>query len=129
MEHTYAAQKGGRHFKERRDVPEEDHEEYLDDALAAAARMSPTPSPAVETDAEYESDFEVDKEPVTKIEVVDVDNEDGKYDYENDSFIIDDDGANKEGDLTGSSVDVSALDRNNDPKVSQEQQLIMYLEE
>ena len=51
---------------------------------------------------------------MTRIEVEDAD--EGRYDYDNDSFIIDDDGANKEGDLTGSSPEVS---RNEDSKVSQ----------
>ena len=80
----------------------------------ARIRISGTPSPRGVTDAEYESDFEEDKEvAVTKIEIEDTD--EGRYDYDNDSFIIDDDGANKEGDLTGSSLEVS---RNEDSKVS-----------
>ena len=60
-------------------------------------RPSPVGSEAGATDAEYESDFEVDKEPITKAE------EEANHEYDNDSFIIDDDGANKDGDLTASS--------------------------
>ena len=41
-----------------------------------------------------------------------------RAEYDNDSFIIDDDGANKEGDLTDS-ADASAADKN-DSKVRQE---------
>ena len=41
-----------------------------------------------------------------------------RAEYDNDSFIIDDDGANKEGDLTDS-ADASAADKN-DSKVSKE---------
>ena len=71
-------------------------------------RKTPTPVPvktpsadvAEETDADYESDFEIDKEGPAKV-MPQTENED---EYENDSFIIDDDGRNKDGDLTGSSV-------------------------
>ena len=76
-----------------------------------------------ETDADYESDFEIDKEGVTKV-VIEAEEREGNNDeYENDSFIIDDDGGNKDGDLTGSSVsDVSvaeSISRENDSKVSE----------
>ena len=91
MEHTYAAQRGGRHFKERRPVIDEEDPKDI-------KRPSPLGgSEAGATDAEYESDFEVDKEPITRAE------EEANQEYDNDSFIIDDDGANKDGDLTASS--------------------------
>ena len=64
----------------------------------AAKGSSPAGSEAAETDAEYESDFEVDKEPITRAD----DEDEEANEYDNDSFIIDDDGANKEGDLTAS---------------------------
>ena len=68
-----------------------------------------------DTEAEYESDFEVDKDPGAG---ENNDNEDdGKYEYDNDSFIIDDDGANKEGDLTGST---DMAEKENVSKVSNE---------
>ena len=62
--------------------------------------IAPSADVAQETDADYESDFEIDKDGVTKV-IAQTEKED---EYENDSFIIDDDGRNKDGDLTGSSV-------------------------
>ena len=118
-EHAYAAHRGGRHFKERRRWGSHvfpllmSSHLFSDPEEGARIRISATPSPRGETDVEYESDFEVDKEPVTKIEI-EVE-EEGRYEYDNDSFIIDDDGANRDGDLTGSSPEVS---RNDDSKVS-----------
>ena len=96
-EHTFATHQGGRHFKERQAAP-------LPPAPAQISSVVPA-SPQPETDLDYESDFEVDREPLSKIAVEEVD----VHEYDNDSFIIDDDG--KEGDLTGSSPEVSAAEK------------------
>ena len=55
-EHTYATNQGGRHFKERQ-APSPP-------ALAEEGSVIPA-SPQPETDLDYESDFEVDREPVS----------------------------------------------------------------
>ena len=59
---------------------------------------------AQETDGDYESDFEVDKEILAKPYDDKEEKLEANDEYDNDSFIIDDDGKNKDGDLTGSSV-------------------------
>ena len=98
MEQTYASQQGGRHFKER----------IKTEASPPPPVTTTRPQPQ-ETDAEYESDFEADKEPL-KIEEEEVEGNE----YDNDSFIIDDDG--KDGDLTASSVEVSATEKSSKKK-------------
>lgn len=104
QEHTYAAIRGGgRHVREqpqRLEVP-----------------SSPPAASPQETEADYESDFELDKEagdqkaresePKVKAGVEFYRGKEKPEDeyYENDSFIIDDDGGNdRDGDLTGSSA-------------------------
>ena len=110
-EHTYATNQGGRHFKERQ-APSPP-------ALAEEGSVIPA-SPQPETDLDYESDFEVDREPISKIAVEEID----VHEYDNDSFIIDDDG--KEGDLTGSSPEVSAAEKSSK---KQKTKVSMELEE
>ena len=94
----------------------------------------PTPSAVSfqETDNDYESDFEIDKEGVTKVVIETDEGDEGEEheedeqindEYENDSFIIDDDGGNKDGDLTESDVSAvsvaDSISRENSSKVSE----------
>ena len=95
-EQTYATNQGGRHFKERQ--PEKPPAPVQTGSVIPA-------SPQPETDLDYESDFEVDREALSNLAVEEAEGQE----YDNDSFIIDDDG--KEGDLTASSPEVSAAEK------------------